>query len=185
MNKNEKSKDKRYIEKVVIDIKITKHVKRFRYYPDEKGKYNIPKYHNQYVQYGNTVKAICVDLMNHLYNSTDGVTRFIEDITNGGISISKGTLILWNEELSNKLMPKINKIDGELLISYYINHDEPQMKIDGEGSNILCACNEKYTRFWVHKHKSVEALKEIGFLLKFFGIIVKDGTELNYIIHLE
>lgn len=178
VNKNDNNKNKRYIEKVVMDIRITKHIKRFRYYPDEKGKYNIPKCHNQYVQYGNTIKAICIDLMNNLYNSTDGVTRFIEDITNGGMTISKGTLILWNEEISNKLMPEIAKIEESLLNSYYINHDESQIKIDGNGSNVLCACNNKHTRLWIHKHKSQEALKEIGFLPKYHGIIVKDGTEL-------
>ena len=178
INKNDNNKNKRYIEKVVIDIKITKHIKRFRYYPDEKGKYNIPKHHNQYVQYGNNVKAICVDLMNNLCTSTDGVTRFIEDITNGGMTIQKGTLILWNKDILNKLLPEINKIEASLLNSYYINHDESQIKIDGEGNNILCACNAKYTRLWTHKHKSQEALKEIGFLPKYQGIIVKDGTEL-------
>ncbi|MDE5539434.1 MAG: transposase, partial [Bacilli bacterium] len=178
INKNDNNKDKRYIEKVVIDIKITKHIKRFRYYPDLKGKYNIPKYHNQYVQYGNNIKAICIDLMNNLYNSTDGVTRFIEDITNGGITLSKGTLILWNESISNKLMSEINKIEESLLNSYYINHDESQIKIDGDGNNVLCACNNTHTRLWIHKHKSQEALKEIGFLPKYHGVIVKDGTEL-------
>ena len=93
VNKNELNKNKRYIEKVVIDIKITKIVKRYRYYPYEDGKYNIPKIHNQNIQYGPIVKAISTDLMNNLYNSTDGVTRFIEDITNSGITLSKGTLI--------------------------------------------------------------------------------------------
>ncbi len=178
VNKNEKNKNKRFIEKVVIDIKITKHMKRFGYYPNENGKYNIPICHNQYVQYGNNIKAICVDLMNHLYNSTDGVTRFIEDITNGGITLSKGTLILWNEEISNKLSPEIHKIETSLLDYYYINHDESQIKINGEGNNILCACDNKHTRLWTHKHKSQNALKEIGFLPKYHGIIVKDGTEL-------
>lgn len=178
MNKSEKNKNKRFIEKVVIDIKITKYIKRYRYYPDEKGKYNIPNWHNQYVQYGNNIKAMCVDLMNNLYNSTDGVTRFIEDITNGGITLSKGTLILWNEEITNKLSPEVKKIENSLLDSYYINHDESQIKINGEGNNILCACNSKYTRLWTHKHKSQDALKEVGFLPKYQGIIVKDGTEL-------
>lgn len=178
INKNDNNKHKRYIEKVVIDIKITKHLKRYRYYPDESGKYNIPKCHNQYVQYGNNTKAICIDLMNHLYNSTDGVTRFIEDITNGGITLSKGSLILWNSDLSRKLIPQIQKIENSLLDSYYINHDESQIKINGDGNNVLCACNDKYTRLWIHKHKSQEALKELGFLPKFHGIIVKDGTEL-------
>ena len=178
VNKNENNKNKRYIEKVIIDIKITKTLKRYRYYPDEKGKYNIPKYHNQKVKYGNNLKAICVDLMNHLYNSTDGVSKFIEDITNEGITISKGTLILWNNELSGELSSEVSKIENALEDSYYVNHDESQIKIGGEGYNILCACNKTHTRLWVHKHKSQEALKEIGFLPDYQGIIVKDGTDL-------
>lgn len=178
VNKNENNKNKRYIEKVVIDIKITKHLKRYRYYPDEEGKYNIPKCHNQYVQYGSNTKAICIDLMNNLYNSTDGVTRFIEDITNGGMTISKGTLILWNQEMANILNKEIEHIEESLLDSYYINHDESQIKINGDGHNVLCACDKKHTRLWIHKHKSQEALREIGFLPKYQGIIVKDGTEL-------
>lgn len=178
INKNEKNQNKRYIEKVVIDIEITKIVKRYRYYPDEFGKYNIPKIHNQYVQYGSTVKAISIDLMNNLYNSTDGVSRFINDITNGGITLSKGTLINWNQEISSTLNPVIEKIESKLLESYYLNHDESQIKINGNGYNILCACNTKYTRLWTSEHKSQEALDEIGFLPKFHGVIVKDGTEL-------
>lgn len=178
VNKNENNKNKRYIEKIVIDLVITKHVIRYRYYPDENGKYNIPKCHNQNIQYGSNVKAISVDLMTNLYNSTDGVTRFIEDITNGGMTISKGTLVLWTQEMANTLQTEIENIEKKLLKSYYINHDESQIKINSDGYNILCACNKKYTRLWVNKHKSQEALKEIGFLPKYLGIIIKDGTEL-------
>ena len=178
VNKNDKNKNKRYIEKIVIDLKITKTVTRYRYYPNKDGKYNIPKCHNQNIQYGNTIKAICIDLMNNLYNSTDGTTRFIEDITNGGMTISKGTLCLWSSDIANKLIPETQNIEFNLLNGYYLNHDEAQIKIDGDGYNILCACNNFYTRLWVHKNKSQEALKEINFLPKFKGIIVKDGTEL-------
>ena len=178
VNKNNQNKNKRYIEKIVIDLKITKTVTRYRYYPNEFGKYNIPKCHNQNIQYGNTTKAICIDLMNNLYNSTDGTTRFIEDITNGGMTISKGTLHLWTNDIANKLNPEIQNIESKLLEGYYLNHDESQIKINGDGYNILCACNKFYTRLWVHKNKSQEALKEINFLPKFKGIIVKDGTEL-------
>ena len=46
--------------------------------------------------------------MNNLYNSTDGIARFISDITNGRISLSKGTLINWNNEFSNKLQDEID-----------------------------------------------------------------------------
>ncbi|MEG1288147.1 MAG: transposase [Bacilli bacterium] len=178
INKNVSNQNKKYIEKVVIDIKITKHIKRYRYYPYKDGKYYIPKNHNQYVQYGNNVKAISIDLMNNLYNSTDGVVRFISDITNNGITLSKGTLINWNNELSTKLSSELENIKSNLLDSYFINHDESQIKINGAGYNVLCACNKNHVRLWQHKHKSQEALDEIGFLPKYHGVIVKDGTEL-------
>ena len=178
INKNKFNRNKRYIEKVVIDIEITKKVIRYRYYPNIHGKYNIPKVHNQKVQYGSTVKAISIDLMNNLYNSTDGVTRFISDITNGGITLSKGTLINWNQIISNRFLPVVETIEEKLMDSYYLNHDESGIKINGDGYNILCACNKKYTRLWTSEHKSQDAIDEIGFLPKYQGVIVKDGTEL-------
>lgn len=178
INKNDKNKSKRYIEKIVIDIKITKSIKKYRYYMCDDGKYHIPKCHNQYIQYGNNIKSIAMDLMVNLPNSTDGIVQFINDLSNKGITLSKGTLINWENELKNNLSEDIQIIENGLLNSYYINHDESQIKIDGDGHNVLCACNKKYVRLWPSKHKSQEAIDKIGFLPKFKGIIVKDGTEL-------
>lgn len=178
INKNEKNKNKRYIEKVVIDVKITKVVKRYRYYMCDDGKYHIPKYHNQYVQYGNNIKSIAMDLMINLPNSTDGIVEFISDISNKGITLSKGTLINWENDLKNNLSNDIQIIENALLNSYYLNHDESQIKINGDGHNVLCACNKEYVRLWPSKHKSQDAIDEIGFLPNFKGVIVKDGTEL-------
>ena len=42
----------------------------------------------------------------------------------------------------------------------------------------MCACNNNYVRLWPSKHKSQAAIDEVDFLLRFKGIIVKDGTEL-------
>ena len=178
VNKNKRNENKPYKTVRVIDIKIIKQIREYHYYPDEFGNYNIPEYHNRPIQYGNNIKSICAILMNEVYNSTDGVRKFINDITNGGIEISKGTLINWNIELSHKLLPEISNIEEKLLNSYYMNHDESQIKINGDGFNTLCACNKTHTRMWIHEHKSQEALKEIGFLTKYTGIIIKDGTEL-------
>lgn len=178
INKNEKNENKRYIEKVVIDIKIVKHITRYRYYVHDDGKYHIPKIHNQYVQYGNNIKGIAMDLLNNLPNSTDGVTQFVNDITNGGITLSKGTLINWESSLASKLSHDINKIEEKLLESYYVNHDESQIKIDSNGYNVLGACNDKYVRLWPSEHKSQDAIDQINFLPRFKGVIVKDGTEL-------
>jgi len=142
------------------------------------GKYHIPKYHNQYVQYGNSIKSIAMDLMVNLPNSTDGIVEFINDISNKGITLSKGTLINWENDLRTNLGGEIQTIENELINSYYLNHDESQIKINGGGYNILCACNKKYVRLWPSKYKSQNAIDEIGFLPRFKGVIVKDGTEL-------
>ena len=178
VNKNKKNQNKPYRSVRVIDIKVVKQIIEYRYYPDEDGNYSIPEYHNRSIQYGSNIKAITNILMNEVYNSTDGVCKFIGDITNGGIELSKSTLIRWNKELAKKLEKEITEIETQLLNSYYINHDESQIKINGDGYNDLCASNSKYTRLWIHKHKSHDALKEIGFLPQYQGIIVKDGTEL-------
>ena len=178
INKNDRNKNKRYIEKIVIDIKIVKSIKRYRYYMCDDGKYHIPKYHNQYVQYGNSIKSIAMDLMVNLPNSTDGIVEFINDISNKGITLSKGTLINWENDLRTNLGGEIQTIENELINSYYLNHDESQIKINGGGYNILCACNKKYVRLWPSKYKSQNAIDEIGFLPRFKGVIVKDGTEL-------
>lgn len=63
INKNDFNRDKRYIEKIVIDIKMVKVIKRYRYYIHMDGKCHIPEYHNQYVQYGSNIKSIVMDLM--------------------------------------------------------------------------------------------------------------------------
>lgn len=178
VNKTEENQNKKFKSVRVIDIVVKKQITEYRYYPDESGNYNIPEYHNRSIQYGPNLKAITNILMNEVYNSTDGVTKFISDITNDGINLSKSTLIRWNDELSEKLQDEISHIETGLLNSYYLNHDESQIKINGDGYNNLCASNRKYTRLWIHEHKSQEALKEIGFLPQFQGVIVKDGTEL-------
>lgn len=178
VNKNAKNKNKRFISKNVIDFQILKTLTEYRYYPDEHGKYNIPVYHNQKVQYGSNIKAFCTTLLNDLYNSTDGVTRFVDSISNGGITLSKGTLINWNNTLSSILSPEVENIEEKLLNSYYINHDESNIKVNGNNFNIVCACNNKYTRLWACNHKNRNTLDKLNFLTNYKGIIVKDGTSL-------
>lgn len=69
-----------------------------------------------------------MDLIDNLLNFTDGVVTFIKDITNKGITLSKGTLVNWCKELATKLPLDICFIESELLDPYYMNHDEFQIK---------------------------------------------------------
>ena len=177
INKNDNNKNSKPIIRKVIDIEIVTVIHEYWYYPDENGKYNIPSIHMPKIQYGSNIKALALDMMYEIYTSTDGVSTFISRITNDCINLSKGTLINWAINLNNKIQPELENIEKKLLSSYYLNCDDSQIKIDGDNYNNICSCNDKYSRFWINKKRSKEALEEIGFLNRFFGVIVKDGTD--------
>lgn len=177
VNKNAKNENKKYKVVKVLDIKIVKQVIEYRYYPNEDGTYNVPKCHNRPIQYGNNLKTICVCMNNDIYNSTDGIVRFISNITNGGVTISKSTLLSWNKNLTSALCSVISNIESNLKEAYYVNCDDSSIKISGENYNDLCVCNDKYSRLWISEKKDRESWKEHTILSTYKGIIVKDGTD--------
>lgn len=177
VNKNSENENKKYKSIKVLDMKIVKLVTEYRYYPNDDGTYNIPENHNRPIQYGSNLKAICVCMNNDIYNSTDGITRFISNITNGGANISKSTLLSWNKGLSNTLQPVVEGIENNLKESYYLNCDDSSIKINSDSYNDLCVCNDKYTRLCISEKKDRDSWKEHTILSEYKGIIVKDGTD--------
>lgn len=184
VNKNKKNKNKAYRVVKVLDIKIVKQVIEYRYYPNEDGTYDIPKCHNSSLQWGPNLKTICIVLNNDVYNSTDGIVRFISNITNKGIELSKSTIIRWNKELANNLTPEISNIEEKLILAYFLNCDDSSIKINGTSYNDLCVCNDKYTRLWISEKKDRESWRDITILSDYKGIIVKDGTDVFYTLAL-
>lgn len=178
VDKNNQNCDKVPKIRRVIDIKVITHITEYRYFPNIDGKYNIPREHSSIAQYGAGLKSLCIDLMIGSNNSTDSVVRLVNSITDGKIKLSKGSLINWQRKSSDILFPELVNIQKNLINSYYINHDESQIKINTQGYNVMCASNKEYTRLWCVKNKSRVALDEIGFLKHYEGIIVKDGTNL-------
>lgn len=177
INKTRKNKNKKPKIFRILDIKIQKVCTIVKVYPNEDGTYNIPNNINRPIQYGSNLKTICTFMNNDIYNSTDGISRFINHISNGGIDLSKSTLLRWNKELSNKLNSEIENIENNLLNSYYINGDDSTIKIDGENYYDLCTCNDLYTRLYISDNKSNNAWKDKTILGNYKGIIIKDGTK--------
>ena len=162
----------------VIDININVTATEYLYYPDEKGKFNVPQKHKKHIVYGDNLKALAVDLMYESYNSTDATQNIISSITDDSIEIARSSLINWSNETKEKLMPEIENIEKELLNSYYAHFDESQIKVDGKAFNEVCVSNDKHTRMWTMKCKKHEELEKINFFNSFMGIIIKDGTDL-------
>ena len=177
VNKTNKNKYMKPKIVKVMDLKIVREVREYRYYPNENGDYNIPEYHNRPIQYGENLKTICCVLNNEFYNSTDGIVKFISDITNDGIQLAKSTILNWDTELANKLQTEIAQIEDSLIEAYYLNCDDSSLKINGTGYNDLCVCNDEYTRLWISEKKDREAWKKQTILGNYKGIIVKDGTD--------
>lgn len=178
INKTDSNQHMKPIIRTIEDIEIIRKVKVIKIYPNENGKYDIPKEFSVATQYGSNLKAMCVELLVANNNSTDAVKRFVRSITNFKINLSKATLINWLEVLCKKLKPQVVKIQEELNNAYYLNHDESQIKISGKTSNVICASNQYYTRLWISEKKSKKAIDDINFLPYYNGIIVKDGTSL-------
>ena len=184
VNKNNENQNKPYKSVRVLDIKIVKQVVEYRYYPNEDGTYSIPKCHNRAIQWGPNLKTICAVLNNDVYNSTDGIVRFISNITNKGIKLVKSTILRWNKDLACKLAPEISNIEEKLISAYFLNCDDSTIKINGNGYNDLCVCNNKYTRLWISEKKDRDSWKDITILSNYKGIIVKDGTDVFYTLAL-
>ena len=135
---------------------------------------NIDKLND--VQYGDTIKSIVVLLATDCYMSYDNIIKFISALTNNKINLSKGTLVNWIENFSNKLDDEIKVIENNLLDGYYINADDSQIKINGENYNQLCLCNPKSVMLYNSKNKNRKAW-ENTIITKYVGVIVKDGTK--------
>ena len=178
INKNENNKNTKPYKTTVIDIDISVSVTEYLYYPDENGNFNVPQKHKKHIVYGDKLKALAVELMYESYNSTDATQNIISSITDNCLEIPKSTLINWSKEAKEKLMPEIEKIEKEILDSYYAHFDESQIKVDGQSYNEVCASTPKHTRMFTMKSKKHEELEKINLFKSFMGIIIKDGTDL-------
>lgn len=178
INKNEKNKNSKPYKTTVIDINIEVTATEYLYYPDENGNFNVPQKHKKHIVYGDNLKALAVDLMYESYNSTDATQNIILSITDNSIELPKSTLINWSNEMKEKLIPEVEKIEEELLGSYYAHCDESQIRVNGKAYNEVCASTNTHTRMWAMKCKKHEELEKINFFKTFMGIIIKDGTDL-------
>jgi len=180
INKTDKNSNELYITRYVQDIEVRTVLKEFRYYPDESGKYRIPKEQSNILTYGNGVKSISMLLVHKLPASMDSVVGFLSNITNNIFDITKSTLANWTKAFSNGLDPFIEEILKNLLNSTYIHTDESPINVDGTLYQLHNYSNDKYTLQYVHKSKSKEAMQELGFLNNFLGTLIHDHNTVQY-----
>lgn len=176
VNHNSKNKNEKPIIRYMLGYEIIPVIYKYEIYPDNNGKYNIPKELHSQIQYSSEIKTLAMDLYYNCNTSTDNIKKFFIDLF--GYKISKGTVVNWEKELEKKFMPETRNILKKLMEEYYNHVDESQVNVNGENYNIHNVSSDKYTMQWIHKNKSHKAIEEIGFLLAYKGILIKDGTHL-------
>ena len=122
----------------------------------------------------NSIKVLVEVLGNYYSLSYQKITEFIEDITEGFITISEGTIDNIYEEFSNKSEPTLNNIITNLLNGPYQHTDETTTSENGRETYYRGYANQTNVIYKYHKHKGDKPIKEDGILNNYWGTIVSD-----------
>ena len=169
-----------FVSKYIIDIEVRAIAKEYRFYKDEKGKYNIPKEFKTDVQYGSEVKTLCTILNTEGIVAIDRLTKLVSCISHGKINISNGSIVNFIKELSNKTIKERNEIKENLLNSKLMYTDATTLRCANRNMCVRNYSTEKYVYLVPTYGKSKKYIEETGILNKYTGNIVHDHETVIY-----
>lgn len=124
------------------------------------------------VQYGDNLQALVVAL-----NTVGAVSisRTHEILANVfDIPLSAATIKSMVSRCAGKLGEAIPEIGDRLVDSDVDNADETGIRVDKKLHWAHVLCNAKYTLVQIHPKRGWEAMEDIGYLLKFHGVLMHD-----------
>jgi transposase len=161
----------------VIDIEISKCVTEYRaqILQDEDGNQfvaDFPPGVTRPVQYGNSIKAQSVYMSQQQLVPYDRVRDYFADQC--GIPISTGSLFNFNRQ-AFKLLEEYESIVKRHLITRPLLHaDETGINNNGKLFWLHTLSDEQWTMFFPHKKRGADAMKAMGVLEHFHGILCHD-----------
>ncbi len=124
------------------------------------------------VQYGDNLQALVVAL-----NTVGAVSisRTHEILANVfDVPLSAATIKSMVFRCADKLGDVISEIGNRLVDSDVDNADETGVRVDKKLQWAHVLCNAKYTLIRIHPKRGWEAMEDIGYLLRFHGILIHD-----------
>lgn len=170
----------KYISKYVLDIKIDVVAKEYRFYQDEKGKYNIPKEFKSDVQYGADIKSLCAFLNIEGLVAFDRISYFIKSISKNKLNISSGSIVNFIKELKNKSKPLIEEIKKKILNSTLMHTDATTSRSCSKNTCVRTYSTDKYTLLKATKGKGKKYIEETNILNKYVGKLCHDHETVIY-----
>lgn len=159
--------------KFKIDTKLSVEITKYNLIYNKSNE-KLPKELKNNVIYGANLKAL-VSLLNIEHAiPVKRTVDIINELTNGIISLSSGTILNIVYELKDKVQPAISRIKEYLLRSEVNHKDETMLFCNGEPRWFHVFSNELATYYYYHKLRGNKADIEKGLLTIFTGTLVHD-----------
>lgn len=155
---------------------VEKHVFQYTKNTQEK----LPKSFYTDVTYDNNIKSLSIELSAYNVISYDRLSDFFRVITNNVIDISKGTLVNFLYEFSNKSESTIKNLEQDFLNGTVGYTDETGTKFNGKNMYVRNYSNEDTVVYKAHKKKGHKPIKEDNILPRFLGGIMGDHDTTLY-----
>ena len=161
----------------VIDIEIHKHVTEYRaeILEDAKGHQFVAQFPagvTRPVQYGNGLKAQSVYMSQQQLIPYERLGDYFCD--QGGIPLSAGSVFNFNQEAFDLLARFEAIVIRQLIAQMLLHTDETGININGHCFWLHCVSNGRWTLFFPHARRGGEAMKAMGVLEHFRGILCHD-----------
>lgn len=169
-----------YVTKYVVDLKTEPVVTEIRIYPDETGNICIPPEYRSDVTYGENIKALAVSLYSEGVMSNDRIASFLNAAGNGELHLSEGSIYGFCRKFSNISQTSIQNLETHMLNGNVVATDATIVTVNGKQHYIRNFSIKDTVVFHALQKKSIEALKEIGFLNTYAGILLHDHETALY-----
>jgi len=179
-------KTSRTIVKQLVGIRVMLEVKEYRadvYYNAKTGERihaTFPDGVVNDVNYDGSVKAFLFLLNNECCTSIDKSRKFLFDLTDGQLNISKGMINKLSKEFAEKSESEYKKMFADMLLSPIMHTDCTNAKVNGKSSYVfVCATPDGEALYFAREKKGHEGVK--GTVVEDYqGILVHDHEKTFY-----
>lgn len=170
----------KYITKYVVDLKAETVITELHIYADEQGRYDIPAQYRSDVTYGENVKALAVTLYGEGVMSNDRIAAFLNSASGDVLELSEGSIYGFCKKLALNSAESIAHLESNLLNQPVVATDATTVSVNGGQNYIRNFSTDETVVYHAMSSKSIDSLREIGFLAQYGGLLVHDHETALY-----